>query len=344
MLGAGAVGSAALWRGFDTIGVGSAQEDGTGFERCDPCIDPYSGYLLPSAGPMEMEPDSTMDDDAGNETEPDVGNETNATGANATGNETEPATGANETGDGAPGNETDDQQPETGDDEGEGGTPGAPGEGGFPDFYFDPVGIRLRPGDVVAFDIQNELHTVTAYHPRFYGFQQRVPDGTPGFTSPLIVDGDTWYYRFEETGVYDIQCVPHESLGMVMRAVVLEEGDEVPEGYGTLPTEERGETEPGTNETEPDANESQPDANESEPGVNDTEQGANETEPGTNETEPDTDEQDAEAGPEPGTGGIPPSELALTVLSASELAPENIVDEETVAWTDLTGVESEPPF
>ena len=95
----------------------------------------------------------------------------------------------------------------------------------YPEFHFEPVGLHVKPGDVVRFKSLTPLHTVTAYHPHFnetpfLNFQERVPDGP--FTSALLADGDSWLYRFTEKGVYDIQCLPHARLGMVMRVLVFD--------------------------------------------------------------------------------------------------------------------------
>ena len=298
-------------------GGGGGRGGGNG-RQCPPCIDPYSGYLQVSEtgdgrqqlGPIDpvttvelrvSDVDVVFPDDqgAGGTETGTPGNETVATATPTPANETENVTveteagnetilGANETGN-ETGNETIGDANETvvggnetgnetvvGGNETETGMTGG-GPQGMPDFYFDPVGIRLRPGDSVEFMIREELHTVTAFHPRF-GFQQRVPDGVPGFTSPPFLEGDSWYYRFDETGVYDMLCLPHLGLGMVMRAVVVEEGtDEVPEGY-------------------------------------------------------------PESGPE---AQIPP--IALNVLNAPELAPQNIVEQGPIQWTDLSNVAAEPP-
>lgn len=258
-------------------------------QECPPCIYPYSGYLAVSEsgeqGPPEnLSPTVTVDlrvedadvvfvesdeetgtaDDA--ETTPAETMATETTSAEMMVTETTPEeTMATETATGA-----------------ETTAPGEPGgEGGaFPDFFFDPVGVRLRPGDTVEFVTRQDFHTVTAYHPRFFGWQRRVPEDVPGFTSPPFLEGDSWYYRFDEPGVYDVLCLPHEELGMVMRLVVVEEGtEEVPEAY-----------------------------------------------------------------PQPGPNETGPSPIAQTVLNAPELEPENIVEQETVDWTELTNVESEPPF
>lgn len=242
--------------------------------QCEPCIDSFTGYLL--AGEMKdegaelenVDPVTTVElrvtdadvvfvDDGGER-------QSTATGTPDTGTTTGTPMGT-PTGPGTPGM----------------GTPGDGGAGGgIPDFYFDPVGISVQPGDTVEFLVGEQLHTVTAYHPRYFGFQRRIPEGVPGFTSPPVTVDDSWYYRFDEPGVYDLLCLPHEGLGMVMRVVVAEEGaEEAPESYPQ---------------------------------------------------------------PEPGEPG--PSPIALRVLTASELDPQNVVEQGEVRWTDLSNVESEPPF
>lgn len=250
-------------------------DDGSTQGRCEPCIDRFTGYLqageMKDGGtePENIDPVTTVElrvtdadvvfvDDGGD----GQGTPTGTPGTEATATGTPRGT---PTGPGTPGV----------------GTPGGGGAGGgFPDFYFDPVGISVRPGDTVEFLVREELHTVTAYHPRYFGFQRRIPEGVPGFTSPPVTVDDSWYYRFDEPGVYDLLCLPHEGLGMVMRVVVAEEGaEEVSEAY-----------------------------------------------------------------PEPELGEPGPSPIALKVLTAPELDPGTVVEQGQVRWTDLSNVESEPPF
>lgn len=96
----------------------------------------------------------------------------------------------------------------------------APVEGSpIPEFYFEPVGLYIEPGDTVRFIANSPHHTVTAYHP-LQGKPQRVPDGVEPFSSPMVPLGSSWEYTFTVPGVYDIWCGPHESYGMVMRIVV----------------------------------------------------------------------------------------------------------------------------
>lgn len=142
----------------------------------------------------------------------------------------------------------------------------------FPDFFFDPVGLRIEAGDVVEFHNESTFHTITAFHPRFdeppyYEFPQRVPDGVAPFSSPPVMNEEHWLYRFDEPGVYDLFCLPHYDLGMVMRLVAVDGDDAEFE-------------EPGPNEDLPTA--------------------------------------------------------VRTVFDAPEMSVENILEEGSVAWDDLT--------
>lgn len=96
-----------------------------------------------------------------------------------------------------------------------------------PETFFDPVGLHVKPGGVVAFTVHGlGLHTVTSFDPKFNEPPFLVlPDRVPteyGFTSPPVADGDSWLYKFTTKGVYDLFCLPHVSLGMVMRIVVFD--------------------------------------------------------------------------------------------------------------------------
>lgn len=88
----------------------------------------------------------------------------------------------------------------------------------IPEFFFEPTGLFVSPGDVVRFVFGTPEHTVSAYHPRF-GRTQRVPNGVPAVSSPVLGAGTYWLYRFDTEGVYDLFCAPHEFFGMAMRVV-----------------------------------------------------------------------------------------------------------------------------
>lgn len=89
----------------------------------------------------------------------------------------------------------------------------------IPEFFFEPVGLYIEPGDTITFVALTPHHTVTAYH-ALQGKVQRVPEGVEPFSSPMIPIGSTWEYTFTIPGVYDIFCGPHEGYGMAMRIVV----------------------------------------------------------------------------------------------------------------------------
>lgn len=88
-----------------------------------------------------------------------------------------------------------------------------------PIFHFEPSGLAVDSGDIVQFTYTAPDHTITAYHPA-HGFQRRVPEGVPPFSSPVVNAGGAWLYRFEKEGLYDMYCAPHHILGMAMRIVV----------------------------------------------------------------------------------------------------------------------------
>ena len=89
----------------------------------------------------------------------------------------------------------------------------------LPEFYFEPTGLYVEPGETVRFNLATPHHNVNAYHPAF-GYTQRVPEETPPFSSPILGAGDAWYYTFDQEGVHDIVCAPHEVFGMAGRIVV----------------------------------------------------------------------------------------------------------------------------
>lgn len=117
------------------------------------------------------------------------------------------------------------------------------------EFPFDPVGLHLTPGEIVQFrTVGDAEHTATAFHEKFgtpdAPMPTRVPDCVPGFTSPPIMNDESWLYAFHTKGVYDILCLPHLGLGMVMRVVVFDpETDDIEdetfslEQYGTPPSD-----------------------------------------------------------------------------------------------------------
>lgn len=94
------------------------------------------------------------------------------------------------------------------------------------DFYFDPPGLFLQPGDrviwVLVEDVTTAGHSATTYHPT-QDKELRIPQAAKYWNSGLLhMSGETFEQRFEMPGVYDYFCIPHETDGMVGRLVVKE--------------------------------------------------------------------------------------------------------------------------
>lgn len=84
------------------------------------------------------------------------------------------------------------------------------------DAKFVPALIQVNVGDVIRFEVIEGMHTVTAYHPDNRR-PLRIPDAASSFDSGMLNEGDVWFLRIEEKGVYDYFCMPHERLGHVGR-------------------------------------------------------------------------------------------------------------------------------
>jgi plastocyanin len=88
--------------------------------------------------------------------------------------------------------------------------------------WFDPAGLHIEPGRTVRWTNRDRgnSHTVTSYHPDIFERPLRIPAGVKGWDSDYLLPGETFSMRFDEEGVYDYYCVPHEHAGMVGRIVV----------------------------------------------------------------------------------------------------------------------------
>jgi plastocyanin len=95
------------------------------------------------------------------------------------------------------------------------------------DVWFDPVGIRIEPGQTVRWinlDPGNS-HTATAYHPANVERPLRIPQGAEPWSSDYLLPNETCSVTLTVEGVYDYFCIPHEHAGMVGRIVVARSGD-----------------------------------------------------------------------------------------------------------------------
>jgi plastocyanin len=114
------------------------------------------------------------------------------------------------------------------------------------EFWFDPVGLWVEPGQTVRWVLQRDVHTTTAYHPSNDQHSLRIPETAKPWNSGfLVAPGAHFAVTLTVEGVYDYYCLPHEQAGMVGRIVVGK-----PSGPGTLAFD-YFEGKPGTAEWKP---------------------------------------------------------------------------------------------
>jgi plastocyanin len=90
------------------------------------------------------------------------------------------------------------------------------------DVWFDPIGLLVRPGQAVRWSNRDagNSHTATAYHPALFGRSRRIPVHADPWNSDYLLPEAGFTVTFNEPGVYDYYCLPHEHAGMVGRIVV----------------------------------------------------------------------------------------------------------------------------
>lgn len=88
--------------------------------------------------------------------------------------------------------------------------------------WFDPIGIRIQPGQTIRWTNrdQGNAHTATAYHPENFDHSRRIPQRAEPWDSGYLLPNETFSVRLTIPGVYDYYCIPHEQAGMVGRIVI----------------------------------------------------------------------------------------------------------------------------
>jgi plastocyanin len=92
--------------------------------------------------------------------------------------------------------------------------------------WFDPVGLRIEPGQAIRWinlDPGNS-HTATAYHPKNFERPLRIPQGAEPWNSDYLLPNESFAVTLTVEGVYDFYCAPHEHAGMVGRIIVGQPG------------------------------------------------------------------------------------------------------------------------
>ena len=92
--------------------------------------------------------------------------------------------------------------------------------------WFDPIGLRIEPGQTVRWinlDPGNS-HTATAYHPTNFEHPLRIPEEAQPWNSDYLLPNETFSVTLAVEGIYDFFCIPHEHAGMVGRIIVGQPG------------------------------------------------------------------------------------------------------------------------
>ncbi|WP_255196248.1 plastocyanin/azurin family copper-binding protein [Halorarius litoreus] len=86
------------------------------------------------------------------------------------------------------------------------------------DFFFQPTGLHVQPGDVLRVRASTPDHTIVTYHPAF-GMQRRVPTGVDPISSPVLG--------------WDPATIPGDMIDPPGEGGESESGDEGEDGMGT---------------------------------------------------------------------------------------------------------------
>lgn len=86
--------------------------------------------------------------------------------------------------------------------------------------HFEPHAVRIEKGGTVTWTLISGAHSATAYHSD-NDRPDRVPTGTNAWDSDVLSEeGATFEHTFDEEGVYDYFCRPHESVPMIGTVLV----------------------------------------------------------------------------------------------------------------------------
>lgn len=195
------------------------------------------------------------------------------------------------------------------------------------DFFYQPTGLHVQPGDVVKFRFVTPDHNVVSYHPAF-GMRRRVPTGVDSFSAPI--------HGWTDDSIADDQVEPPTEMGGGGEGGG-SGGDE--NGGGAMDGGENGPEDGGSSAPEPStwlhAFET--------PGVYDLLCSPHEIYGMVmrvvvgDETDVPFEISDPENLAEPRAG---PAGLARQVLTDPALRPSNIVDEGQVSWGSLEANQS----
>jgi plastocyanin/predicted lipoprotein with Yx(FWY)xxD motif len=103
--------------------------------------------------------------------------------------------------------------------------------------HFDPHVVWVETGGSVTWTLESGAHSTTAYHPDA-DKPLRIPADARSWNSGVLSnEGATFSHTFEQEGVYDYFCIPHESMGMLGSVIV---GHPDPDGQPGLAAPQSG--------------------------------------------------------------------------------------------------------
>lgn len=86
--------------------------------------------------------------------------------------------------------------------------------------HFVPHVVHIELGGTVTWVLESGSHDTTAYHPD-NDHPLRMPEDAEPWKSDLLSDGeDVFEWTFDDEGIYDYVCSPHESVEMLGRVIV----------------------------------------------------------------------------------------------------------------------------
>ena len=207
------------------------------------------------------------------------------------------------------------------------------------DFFYEPTGLHVEPGDVVRWTFTTPDHNVVGMHPAF-GMRRRVPLGVDAYSSPLLgFDPNSIPGDMIEPPAPPVEEGGGEGEGNQTNATTMEPATTSTDTATT--TDAPGTANATTDTAEPAPAGPVPDTwllAFDAPGVYDMICSPHESFGMAmrvvvgDDPDPEFETSDSEALPEPRAG---PVGLSRVTLTDPALEPDAIVDAGTVSWSDL---------
>ena len=90
-------------------------------------------------------------------------------------------------------------------------------------FYFDPIGLYVKPGDTVKWVLKSGGHSTTSYtkgNPSYNGPRLIPKNAKPWDSGVLNKPGASFSYTFQAKGTYLYYCIPQKEMTAGTKNVV----------------------------------------------------------------------------------------------------------------------------